>query len=652
MSGGKQAYEQPVDELFDKLRSSRTGLTSAEVKDRRKYVGSNNLGFGNIQVVRDGKVKSIDSAKLVPGDIIQLEPGDTVPADVITLEENVALLAGAISKSKTQALVIATGDQTELGRLDNFAAERSSIDPPLRQIMTRLFMRTGLIVLVLWASLFFVSIYTHLSSSDWIIFADGILLAVVPFGLVPAVAIMLAKTASHLFGQKLLVKDLLEVDTVGRTNVVVADLTSLRSNSPDATSAIVGRTHYDLSSAAAAEKFTDILNTQAYTQDDPTSVIAKATKLWDHGHVRNFTDSDKKFFTEYLNKRLASAEQTSAAYYADGNDTVFLCLISSAMQFSDDTIAAAAWTQKVGLEIKILSDESPESNAAIVGKLGLTDSAILTYTDAIDFFKTASKTSRIVVAATSYGRITKLAAINTDVSFASLILSIKQSRRLTKIIQKAIVASIADSSSLLSLVVVSLVADITWNIPLAATLMQIVAILFVTQMPLVAMLAWDKTIRKTSAVGVLFGPLAAALAYANFLFYFYRHNISPSHISTVVGPYLQASTIAFMTIAICQYINFLLLRGDLKSIKDHRHLLWTAGLSAFFVLNIIYNPLLQPLFGTGALSYLDWAAVFLAALLYTAARQFHIHTSKHSGKNLIRKHGAEKVLKHIQKRLA
>jgi Ca2+-transporting ATPase len=163
--------------------------------------------------------------------------------------------------------------------------------------------------------------------------------------------------------------------------------------------------------------------------------------------------------------------------------------------------------------------------------------------------------------------------------------------------------------------------------------------------------------RKAVAEFVGFGLLAAVLAYANYLLYFPRHHVSPLSLGTSAGPYLQASILTYLTIVLCQFMNLLLVRAGSQKLMgaylwSNRKLLWAFGISMFCILNIIYNPLVQPLIGSGPLTIWDWLTAFAAAGLYTLARLFHVHTRKHSSKELIKKHGPEKIRAHLQKRPA
>lgn len=257
-----------------------------------------------------------------------------------------------------------------------------------------------------------------------------------------------------------------------------------------------------------------------------------------------------------------------------------------------------------------------------------------------------------------------------DDSFATLVTAIEQGRLTFKNIKNAARCALTDNAGELTTILISLAATAIWGIPAAITAIQILAIDIVAEMFPITALGWDPAVknlmrekprdvhdhlinRKTVLEFVGFGLLAAMLAYANYLFYFLRHHISPEHISTHSLPYLQASILTYMTIVFCQFMNLLLVRsqGNLFSsyLWSNKKLLAAFAISLFCILNIVYNPLIQPYFGSGPLTIWDWLTATVAATLYTSVRLLHRHTRNTSSNRLLQKHGAHKVRAHLQK---
>jgi Ca2+-transporting ATPase len=258
-----------------------------------------------------------------------------------------------------------------------------------------------------------------------------------------------------------------------------------------------------------------------------------------------------------------------------------------------------------------------------------------------------------------------------DDSFSTLVMAIEQGRLTFQNIKKAARCALTDNMGELITILISLAATAIWGIPAAITAIQILAIDVIAQMFPITALGWDPAAsrlmrdkprnisdhilgRKTVLEFIGFGLLAAVLAYANYIFYFLRHHVSPEHLGTGTGPYLQASILTYVTIVLCQFMNLLLVRSSggmplfSKYLWSNKKLLAAFAISFFCILNIVYNPIVQPYFGSGSLTGWDWLTAVAAATLYTLARTLHRHTRATSHRELIKKHGPEAVRKHLQ----
>lgn len=260
-----------------------------------------------------------------------------------------------------------------------------------------------------------------------------------------------------------------------------------------------------------------------------------------------------------------------------------------------------------------------------------------------------------------------------DDSFATLVMAIEQGRITFQNIKKAARCALTDNMSELITVLMSLAATAIWSVPASITAIQILAIDVVAQIFPITALGWDPAVRnlmhehprdprdhilnrKTIFEFVSFGALAAGLAYANFLFYFPRHHITPEHLATGTAPYLQATILTYVTLVFCQFMNLLLVRssGQLFSsyLWSNKKLLAAFAISLFCILNIVYNPIIQPYFGSAGLGLQDWLTAIVVAAVYTAVRLFDLHARTTSRKALIQKHGPQKVRAHLQNRSA
>ncbi len=211
-------------------------------------------------VLRNGKRTSIDGEKVVPGDIVMLEPGDKVPADMRLVETQglhvqEAILTGesvAVEKqsgpvSQTAALgdrtsmafsgtlvasgqargvVVATGAKTEIGRISGMLSGVETLTTPLVSQMN-LFARwlTLLILLLAGILLAFGYFVQHQNFSDLFMAIVGLSVAAIPEGLPAVLTITLAIGVQAMARRNAIVRRLPAIETLGAVSVVCTDKT-------------------------------------------------------------------------------------------------------------------------------------------------------------------------------------------------------------------------------------------------------------------------------------------------------------------------------------------------------------------------------------------------------------------------------------------
>ena len=224
-----------------------------------------------VRLWRDGELTTLSAAELVPGDRILLEEGDQVAADarlihsvdvyldlsVLTGESlpvarhsdfivsavvgdsrlmpiqipireraNLVLAGTTVASGHGEAMVYATGGETEFGHVAHLTAatERSAstLEQQVGQIVrtiTTIAVVMGLITFAL--SLLFVGV----GPLESLIFAVGIIVANVPEGLLPTVTLALALSVQRMARQNALVRRLSAVETLGSVSVICSDKT-------------------------------------------------------------------------------------------------------------------------------------------------------------------------------------------------------------------------------------------------------------------------------------------------------------------------------------------------------------------------------------------------------------------------------------------
>jgi magnesium-transporting ATPase (P-type) len=216
-----------------------------------------------VRVWRDGQLVEREAAALVPGDRIVLEEGDQVPADarliaasglsldlaVLTGESlpvarhahpipggradlpmreqaNLVLAGTSVVQGRGEALVYATGAETEFGHVARLTAggerEQSSLERQVGQIV-----RTITTIALAMAGVSFVLswLLVGLGPLPSLVFAIGILVANVPEGLLPTVTLALAIAVRRMARERALVRRLSAVETLGSVSVICSDKT-------------------------------------------------------------------------------------------------------------------------------------------------------------------------------------------------------------------------------------------------------------------------------------------------------------------------------------------------------------------------------------------------------------------------------------------
>lgn len=258
-----------------------------------------------------------------------------------------------------------------------------------------------------------------------------------------------------------------------------------------------------------------------------------------------------------------------------------------------------------------------------------------------------------------------------DDSFSTLVSAVEQGRLTFHNIHKAARCALTDNAGELFTILISLAGSTIFHVPLAITAIQILAIDVIAQMFPITALGWDSAQhrlmrgsprklsdhiinKKAVAEFVGFGLLSASLAYANFLFFFQRRDISVVNIAPNSRLYLQATILTYVTIVLCQFINLMLVRSDehetfwSKYIWSNKKLLIAFGISFFCILNIIYNPWVSPYFHAAPLTWGDWGCAILVAIIYFTLRLFQRHTRQHTRKALFARHDPETIRKHLK----
>ncbi len=214
----------------------------------------------NVRVLRDAESKEVPARELVPGDIVQLETGNLIPADLRLLESvnlriqeailtgesepiekhtaalsgdnlplrdrrNMAFMGTIVTQGRGLAMVIATGMQTELGKIADLIQQVQQEQTPLKRRLNRLGKNLAGSALGISALLFIFSILQNDDLHYALLAAVNVAVAIVPASLPVVITITLAFGAQRMFEREALIRKLPAADTLGSVTVICSDKT-------------------------------------------------------------------------------------------------------------------------------------------------------------------------------------------------------------------------------------------------------------------------------------------------------------------------------------------------------------------------------------------------------------------------------------------
>ncbi len=232
-------------------------------------------------VLRAGKKTKIPTDQLVPGDVVFIQAGDKVPADLrltqvrdlrvdesaltgesIPVEKSTHILdletplsdrtnmifsSSLVVAGTGTGIVVAIGDQTEIGRISEMIASAELIDTPLTKRIKQ-FSNVLLIgILSLAGITFFVGLVRGQTLFDTFMAVVALAVAAIPEGLPAAVTIILAIGVARMAKKRAIIRRLPAVETLGSTTIICSDKTgTLTKNQMTVVRLFSGMSTYEL----------------------------------------------------------------------------------------------------------------------------------------------------------------------------------------------------------------------------------------------------------------------------------------------------------------------------------------------------------------------------------------------------------------------
>ena len=239
-----------------------------ESKAEKAIEALQRMSAATCRVLRDGQMERIRTEDLVVGDVVLLEAGDAVPADGRVLESasmqieeaaltgesvpvgknedalsldgakdiplgdrrNMVYMGSTVVYGRGKAVIIATGMQTEMGKIANALSEAKDGLTPLQIKLAQLSKILTWLVLGICAVIFGVNILRFKGTGesyilDSFLIAVSLAVAAIPEGLAAVVTIVLSIGVTNMSKRNAIIRKLTAVETLGCAQIICSDKT-------------------------------------------------------------------------------------------------------------------------------------------------------------------------------------------------------------------------------------------------------------------------------------------------------------------------------------------------------------------------------------------------------------------------------------------
>jgi sodium/potassium-transporting ATPase subunit alpha len=212
-----------------------------------------------VTLLREGNTQTIDAKGLVPGDILLLEEGDKIAADAVLTEQtalyintsalngesrpsgreigdkssaaraldakNMVFTGTSVVSGSGSAVVIATGQATEFGKIATLTKNVQKTLTPMQKEVIHITHILTLIALAMGVLFFLLGLFSDQGLLMAAIFALSLIVANVPEGLLPTITLSLSLASQRMARRNALIKNLDSVQTLGSVTVICTDKT-------------------------------------------------------------------------------------------------------------------------------------------------------------------------------------------------------------------------------------------------------------------------------------------------------------------------------------------------------------------------------------------------------------------------------------------
>ncbi len=211
------------------------------------------------RIIRNGVEQEVDSSLLVPGDIIKLSYGMRIPADAriiavnnfqvdeailtgesIPIEKNEELVPPALPVSERKniahagtlvvqgyatAIIYATGDSTEIGKIASIVSATKRVETPLQKGINQLAWLIFIVVIVVVIGILVLGLLRGESLLPMLVLSSAVAVGAVPEALPITLTVILAMGALRIANKKGIIRKLSAAETLGSTTLIMTDKT-------------------------------------------------------------------------------------------------------------------------------------------------------------------------------------------------------------------------------------------------------------------------------------------------------------------------------------------------------------------------------------------------------------------------------------------
>lgn len=231
-----------------------------ENKAEKEIISLKKLATPLAKVIRNGKKQLVACEEVVPGDILDLSTGDLICADARIIEsanlaaeessitgeslpidkneknicsidaqiserKNMLFTGSIIDRGNAKAVVVATGKNTEVGKVEKIVNEEKQTQTPLKLKLAVTGKITSICIIVVSIVVFILGIIQKTDFMEMFMISISLAVAAIPEGLPAVVTIVLANGVRRMAKKNTIVRNLPSVETLGHANIICSDKT-------------------------------------------------------------------------------------------------------------------------------------------------------------------------------------------------------------------------------------------------------------------------------------------------------------------------------------------------------------------------------------------------------------------------------------------